>query len=169
MKAAFMTLFLSLVAVPCQAQVFLELGNSPVVSVLWEKPSFALGLGTGFGWSTFHMSDPFSGLEGKQDLIIFTPTVTGQFFLNHDPKARSFFETRVSKGVPIFSGARTNGLEQSSDDWTYGVGGGLRSSVADRLNIGGAADYSVTVRTADGQPDEISSGAGFRAFLQYRL
>jgi hypothetical protein len=168
MKAAFMTLFLSFVAVPCQAQVFLELGNSPVVSVLWEKPSFALGLGTGVSWSTAHISNPL-GPVSDLDFILFTPTVTGQFFLNRDPKAQSFLETRVSKGVPIFSGARTNGLEQSSDDWTYGVGGGLRSSVADRLNIGGAADYSVTVRTADGQPDEISSGAGFRVFLQYRL
>lgn len=168
MKSTLIVLCLLLVAVPCQAATYLELGSSPVVSIMWEKPSFAFGVGTGFGLSTNHTSDPFFG-DVDQTFISFNPTVTGQLFLYQDPHVSSFLELRVSKGVPIFSGPRTDVLEQFSDDWSFGPGFGLRSAVAERLNIGGAADYSITIRTGSGISTSVASGTGFRVFLQYRL
>jgi len=164
MKAAFIVLCLSCIAVPCHAQVYLELGNWPVVSFQWEKPSFALGFGTSVTWVSLH------GRPGgeRSDLIVLSPTLNGQLFLNADPKARSFVELQVAKGVPIFpSGASF--AKQTNDDWTFAPGVGLRSAVADRLNLGGAAGYALTLRTVDGFPDDIASGTFFRAFLQYHL
>ena len=104
----------------------------------------------------------------KLSFVQLSPTVTGQRFLNQETKARSFLELRVSKGVPIFSGGLSQ-ASQASDDWSFAPGFGLQSAVAERLNLGGAADYWFTLRTIDGRPDEISTGTSFRAFLQYRL
>jgi hypothetical protein len=106
---------LLLAAVPAKAATYLELGTAPVVAIQWEKPSFALNLGTGFTWGTAEQQ------------------------------------------------------EQFNDDWSYGLGRGLRSAVADHLNLGGAADYVVIVRSSNVASSTISSGAGFRAFLQYHL
>jgi len=168
MKRLFLALCLLLVAVPCRAQVFLEIGNTPVLGAQWEKPSFALGLGTSVNWSTVHTGVFPSGETTKLSFVTLSPVLTGQFFLNRDSKARSFLELRLSKGVPIFSsGAGTE--EQLSDDWSFAAGAGLRSAVAERLNLGGAADYWVTLRTVDTRPNDLYSATTFRAFFQYRL
>src|SRR5262245_17490525 len=147
MKAAFMVVCLLLAAAPSQAATYLELGNSPVLSIMWEMPSFAFGFGTGFGVNTQHFNDPFLGTV-DQTLIYLSPDVTGQFFLNQSPQVRSFLELRVGKGVPIFSGERTEVLEQFADDWNFAAGFGLKSAVADRLKIGGVAAYNLALHTS---------------------
>jgi hypothetical protein len=168
MKAAIMAVCLLLVAVPCKAATYLELGNSPVASLMWEWQKVALGAGTGVAYSTVHVNNPF-GASGKLSVVTFNPTITGQYFLNQDSKARSFLEMRVSKGVPISSGPNSDFVDQASDNWSLGVGFGVRSGVAEHLNIGGAADYSVTFQTLEDEPENIASGAGFRVFLQCQL
>ena len=174
MKRSWLVLGLVLLATPCRAATFFEIGNVPTVSFGWENPKLALTLGLNARWSTLDVirSGPVINID-HVGIVVLSPAATALFFLNQEPKAQGFLEMRAMKGLPIVSGNTFDKqlYEDTNDDWTLAVGGGLRSRLAEHLSVGGAADASFTLLTASQleQGTNVTAFTTFRAFLQYHL
>lgn len=169
MKAGFMVVGLMLITTPCLSATSLEFGNQPNAAFRLEGRRFAGSLGISASLSTGHIYLRPLGTPEKQTVVEIQPALTGQWFMNQEPKVQPFLEVRVDKGVPIVSGSQAEGIKHALDDWGGGVGFGFRSAVADRLNLGGAIDANFRFETFPRTPNEITGITVFRAFLQYRL
>ena len=156
-------------ATTARAATYLDLGSFPNIGLTHEWSKVAVGLGLSASWQTLDQPvSPFGETE-HVTIFVFQPTADFQFFLNQDPKVRSFLEARTQKWVPIVSHSTfSDSYKDATDDWTIAGGAGLRSALNERLHVGGAVDASFRLQTFGGKNNVIGS-TFFRVYLQYEL